>query len=220
MWNKELSPGTHRTSASENLQPSLNFGGYILAHNAKWFLQNRLYGFHQKLKILHNIQQKLRSNRFTETGLCDSLNQKKKKVKFTFSPLEPGRALSLVLVNRPRWRDHASRGLGSAHCLGPLPPRAHPGSLPGDQTHVARSPPSPWLTRGQAPGAETLNDRPLTADTRGSLAQTATPPRSGRAVVTLGTLCYSMITDKILTRNGIDKNLNYTYEVGRQLHSQ
>ena len=192
-------------------------------HSAEWFLQNRLYSFHQDLKGLPTLQQKLRTNRFTETGLCDSLKKKKKKkkeVKFTFSPLEPGWALSLVLVNRPWWRDHASRSLGSAHCLGPLPPRAHPGSLLGDQTHVARSPPSPRLTRGQAPGAETLTDRPLTADTRGSLAQTASPPHSELTVVTLGTVCYSTITDKTLTRNGIDKNLNYTYEVGRQLYSQ
>ena len=154
------------------------------------------------------------------TALIKKKKKKKKEVKFTFSPLEPGRALSLVLIYRPWWRDHTSRGLGSTHCLGPLPPRAHPGSLPGDQTHVARSPPSPWLTRGQGPGAETLNDQLLTADTRGSLAQTSTPPRGGLTVVMLGTVCYSMITDKILTRKRIDKNLNYTYEVeGNCIHN-
>ena len=85
---------------------------------------------------------------------------------------------------------------------------------------MARSPPSPWLTRGQGPGAETLNDQLLTADTRGSLAQTSTPPRGGLTVVMLGTVCYSMITDKILTRKRIDKNLNYTYEVeGNCIHN-
>ena len=81
MWNKELSLGIHRTSASENLWPSLNFGGCILVHSAEWFLQNRLYSFHQDLKGLPTLQQKLRTNRFTETGLCDSLKKKKKKKK-------------------------------------------------------------------------------------------------------------------------------------------
>ena len=47
--------------------------------------------------------------------------KKKKAVKSVFSPLEPGRALGLVMDHR-LWRDQASSGLRKAHCPGPLPP--------------------------------------------------------------------------------------------------
>lgn len=56
---------------------------------------NSLYSFHQDLKGLPNLQQKLRTSRFTETGLCDSLKKKKKRgdvpflTPWTWVGLEP-----------------------------------------------------------------------------------------------------------------------------------